>query len=62
MIDVPSTSEIISKRVPWNKEKIGAKPHSVRSTSRPSDESLSSKAESVILRLFDIAIDGRLRG
>lgn len=63
MTDVPSTSETVSKHVPWNKGKIvGAKP-----PLRPKhDWTIRTKllVEDRIrdLALFNIAIDSKLRG
>jgi integrase len=62
MTDVPSISENISKHVPWNKGKVGAKP-----PLRPKHvwyirTKLQVEGRTRDLALFNVAIDSKLRG
>jgi hypothetical protein len=63
MTDVPSTSENVSKRVPWNKGKIvGAKPPLRPKHVWSIRTKLQVEGRTRDLALFSVAIDSKLRG
>ena len=63
MTDVPSTSETVSKHVPWNKGKIvGAKPPLRPKHVWTIRTKLQVEGRIRDLALFNIAIDSKLRG
>ena len=62
MTDVPSTSENIAKRIPWNKGKIVGAKRPLPRPSGPSGRGFKSKVEIRNLALFNVAIDSKLRG
>ncbi len=63
MTDVPSTSENVSKHVPWNKGKIvGAKPPLRPKHVWSIRTKLQVEGRTRDLALFNLAIDSKLRG
>jgi hypothetical protein len=63
MTNVPSTSENLSKRVPWNKGKIvGAKPPLRPKYVWSIRTKLQVEGRTRDLALFNVAIDSKLRG